>query len=107
MVVRSEPISTRKVLHRWRNAILKRQLEKNQESYLKALGEKGYTTLLAKKGYRLDEAISSINVLKDILQKENPALYEKIGAGKPNYEQIISHQTLQEVSIPHPRPNMS
>ena len=71
--------------------ILKRQLEKNQESYLKALGEKGYTTLLAKKGYRLDEAISSINVLKDILQKENPALYEKIGAGKPNYEQIISY----------------
>lgn len=29
--------------------ILKRQLEKNQESYLKALGEKGYTTLLAKR----------------------------------------------------------
>ncbi len=25
------------------------------------------------------------------MQKENPALYEKIGAGKPNYEQIISY----------------
>lgn len=71
--------------------ILKRQLKRNQEGYLRALDENGYTTLLAKKGYRLDEAISSINVLKDILQKENPALYEKIGAGKPNYEQIISY----------------
>lgn len=71
--------------------ILKRQLEKNQESYLKALDQKGYATLLAKINYRLDDAISSINVLKDILQEENPVLYEKIGAGKPNYEQIIQY----------------
>lgn len=71
--------------------ILKRQLEKNQESYLNALDQKGYATLLAKINYRLDDAISSINVLKDILQEENPVLYEKIGAGKPNYEQIIQY----------------
>lgn len=71
--------------------ILKKQLKKNQESYLKALEQKGYATLFARINYRLDDAIGSINVLKDILLEENPALYEKIGAGKPNYEQIISY----------------
>ncbi len=69
--------------------ILKRQLEKNQESYRKALEQNTYATLLAKVNYKLEDAIDVMNVLKDILQEENPTLYEQIGAGKPNYEQII------------------
>ncbi|MDE7203865.1 MAG: DUF4132 domain-containing protein, partial [Lachnospiraceae bacterium] len=71
--------------------ILKRELEKNQESYLRAMEENGYATLLAKKKYRLDEAIKVVNVLKNVLKEENPDLYEQIGAGKPDYEKIIDH----------------
>jgi len=70
---------------------LKKQLEKNQESYLRAMDENGYADLLAKKQYRLDEAVRAVNVLKDILKEENPSLYEQIDAGKPDYDKIIDY----------------
>ncbi|MDE7274122.1 MAG: DUF4132 domain-containing protein [Lachnospiraceae bacterium] len=71
--------------------VLKGQLEKNQESYLRAMDENGYAALLAKKNYSLDEAIKAINVLKDVLKEANPNLYEQVGAGKPNYDRIIDY----------------
>ena len=71
--------------------VLKGQLEKNQESYLRAMDENGYATLLAKKKYSLDDAIKAVNVLKDVLKETDPDLYEQVDAGKPDYERIIGH----------------
>ncbi|MDE6620758.1 MAG: DUF4132 domain-containing protein [Lachnospiraceae bacterium] len=71
--------------------VLKGQLEKNQESYLRAMDENGYATLLAKKKYSLDDAIKAVNVLKDVLKEADPDLYEQVDAGKPDYERIIGH----------------
>jgi len=70
--------------------ILKRQLDKNQESYLKAMDESGYHVLLAKGRSTWDSALGAVNRLKDVLKKKNPKLYEQIDAAKPNYERIIS-----------------
>ncbi|MDE7477481.1 MAG: DUF4132 domain-containing protein, partial [Lachnospiraceae bacterium] len=69
--------------------ILKRQLAKNQESYLKAMDESGYNVLLAKGRRTWDGALGAVNRLKDVLKKENPKLYEQVDAARPNYERII------------------
>ncbi|MDE7203824.1 MAG: DUF4132 domain-containing protein, partial [Lachnospiraceae bacterium] len=74
--------------------ILKRQLEKNQECYLKAIDREGYTTSFAQ-GYSRKSAgenwIDATNALKDVLKAENPQLYEQIHAGKPYYKKVIDY----------------
>lgn len=71
--------------------ILKRQLVKNQESFLKAMDEDGYQVLLAKKHSTWDSALYAVNQLKDVMKQGNPKLYEQIGASKPNYDQVIQY----------------
>jgi len=75
-------------------SVLKRQLEKNQEQYLKAIEGKHYTIYFqnkhSKKGF-IEDWIDAINVLKDVLKAENPSLYEQIGAATPYYEDIIQY----------------
>lgn len=71
--------------------ILKCQLEKYQEDYLRAMDDSGYASLLAKKGYSMGQAIEAVNVLKDVLKEADPGLYERVDAGKPDYDKIIDH----------------
>lgn len=70
--------------------ILARQLEKNQECYLKAMDEAGYKVLCAKKS-SANSALRAVNHLKDVLKEKNPGLYEQIGAARPNYERVIHY----------------
>ena len=71
--------------------ILKRQLEKNQQSVLNAMDEEGYTSLLSKKRSAWNSAIDSVNYLKDVVKKENPKLYEEAVVTSPNYETVIAY----------------
>lgn len=72
--------------------ILKRQLVKNQEIYLRAMEEDGFQVLITKKRQTApSDVIRAVNVLKDLLKKENPGLYEQFGAGKPDYERVIGY----------------
>lgn len=70
--------------------ILKRQLEKNQDSYLKALDENGFTSLYAKKNRSLGNAIYVIDQMKDVMLKENPSLYKQVAANF-NYDIVIDY----------------
>lgn len=71
--------------------ILKRQLEKNQQSVLNAMDEEGYTSLLSKKNSTWNSAMDSVNYLKDLVKKENPKLYEDAVVASPNYETVIAY----------------
>ncbi len=78
--------------------ILKRQLAKNQESYLKVMEPDRCRELIvrsvghaANSSMVIEETEKTLNTLKDILQKENPSLYQQVVQNvKPNHEQIIS-----------------
>lgn len=74
--------------------ILERQLEKNQECYLKAIDREGYTTWFFQ-GYSNKSAgenwIDATNALKDVLKAENPQLYDQIHADKPYYDKVIRY----------------
>ncbi len=71
--------------------ILKRQLEKNQESYLKVMDENGFTSLYAKKkGFANATAISIVNQMKDIILEKNPSLYHQV-VGNINYDIVIDY----------------
>ncbi len=74
--------------------ILKRQLEKNQSSYLKAIEGEGYTTFFHNKHSKrapIEDWIDAINALKDVLKEENPTLYEQIDAARPYYNKVIRY----------------
>ncbi len=71
--------------------ILIRQLEKNQESYLNAMDEGGYTSLLSKQTSSWNSAIDAVNYLKDLLKKQNPKLYDAAAVATPNYEEVIAY----------------
>ncbi len=74
--------------------ILKRQLEKNQEHYLKAIDGEGYKTCFVKSHSKKsagEDWISAINALKDVLKEENFQLYEQINAAKPYYDKVIHY----------------
>ena len=74
--------------------ILKRQLEKNQEQYLKAIEGEGYTIYFQNKHSKkapVEDWIDAINILKDVLKTENPSLYEQIGAARPYYDKVIRY----------------
>ena len=80
--------------------ILKRQLAKNQESYLKVMQpdqcrEIVYTCKKAARyatapSFVMEETDSAVNFLKDVLQKENPELYQQVvQKAKPDHERMI------------------
>ena len=74
--------------------ILKRQLAKHPECYLRALNAKQYQAV--SRSYRHQywhecDAEGAVLFLKDLLKQENPALYQQvIGSKKPNHERMIS-----------------
>jgi len=70
--------------------ILKRQLEKNQDSYLKAMDEDGFTSLYAKKNRSLGNILYIVNQMKDVILEENPSLYKQV-TGNFNYDIVINY----------------
>jgi len=81
--------------------ILVRQLEKNQESYLKVMEREECRRLvniyMHAWGYEdnsvqvLDSMECILNALKDVMQKANPSLYEQVVKNaKPDYEPVIA-----------------
>ncbi|MDE7182890.1 MAG: DUF4132 domain-containing protein, partial [Lachnospiraceae bacterium] len=74
-----------------KDSILKRQLEKNQEIYLNAMDEGGYTSLLSKKNSTWNSSTDAVNYLKDVVKKENPKLYGEAVLARPNYEEVIAY----------------
>ncbi|MDE7418479.1 MAG: DUF4132 domain-containing protein [Lachnospiraceae bacterium] len=82
--------------------ILKRQLEKNQESYLKVMELDKCRELIyickqswgpaANSRFVNEEADNAINQLKDVLQKEKPELYQQVvQKAKPDHERMIGY----------------
>lgn len=82
--------------------ILIRQLEKNQESYLKAMNPDECRTLIyvcmRSKGFPANclpvsnKTEDALNTLKDIMQIEKPELYQQVVQNvKPDHEQIINY----------------
>ncbi len=73
--------------------ILKRQLAKHQEAYIKVLDEKSFAVpagLYRRAGGHFSDTTAAVNVLKDVMKQENPKLYQQvIGSIKPNHEQMI------------------
>lgn len=87
----------------WLNykVILTRQFHKNQESYLKVIEPNECQALLQicsntrrkiSAQWRGTEMVEyTLNVLKDVLQKENPKLYQKVVQDvKPDHEEMIN-----------------
>lgn len=83
-----------------RGQILKRQLEKNQQLYLKVMELDKCRELvhICKQSFGfapnsssvIEESDNAINFLKDVLQEENPELYQQVvQAAKPDHEQMI------------------
>lgn len=81
--------------------ILVRQLEKNEEKYLKVMQQDQCRelTFVCKRsfGYAansssvIEEAEAALNTLKDVLQQENPRLYQQVVQSvKQDHEQMIS-----------------
>ena len=70
--------------------ILERQLEKNQESYLKAMEENKFPSLLAKTNRSFTSAPYVTNQMKDVIQKKNPNLYKQV-ARNFNYDVVIDY----------------
>lgn len=82
--------------------ILIRQLEKNQESYLKAMNPDECHTLIyvcmRSKGFPANclqvcnKTEDALNTLKDVMQIEKPALYQQaVQNVKPDHEQMINY----------------
>lgn len=71
--------------------ILQRQLEKNQDSYLRAMDQNGFASILAKKNKRWEQVLSVVNHMKDVILKMNPDLYRQTGAGKTSYDRVIDY----------------
>lgn len=80
--------------------ILKRQLEKNQQLYLKVMELDKCREIVhicrqsfagvSNAGIDNEEADKALNFLKDVLQKENPGLYQQVvQAAKPDHERMI------------------
>ena len=74
--------------------ILKQQLAKHPESYLRALEPKRYQTLnrsYKNQYFHVCDAEETVLFLKDIMKQENPVLYQRvIGIKKQNHERMIS-----------------
>jgi len=82
--------------------ILKRQLEKNQQLYLKVMEldtcrEIVYICMQSFRGVPNagivnEEADKALNFLKDVLKEENPGLYQQVvQKAKPNHERMIGY----------------
>lgn len=80
--------------------ILKRQLEKNQQLCLKVMELDKCRELVhickqsfgfaPNSGSVIEESDNAINFLKDVIQEENPGLYQQVvQAAKPDHEQMI------------------
>ena len=74
--------------------ILKQQLAKHPDSYLKALEPKRYQTLnrsYKNQYFHVFNVEETVLFLKDLLKEENPALYQQvIGSKKQNHDRMIS-----------------
>ncbi|MDE6052464.1 MAG: DUF4132 domain-containing protein, partial [Lachnospiraceae bacterium] len=79
--------------------ILKRQLEKNQESYLRVMELDKCRELIyickqswGNPRFVNEEADNAVNQLKDVLQKEKPELYQQVvQKAKPDHERMIGY----------------